>query len=374
MPVSASTDTSPPLSSKAEPPADAKPPANAEPLWDAGKSPKSAEVGSADSFKFKIKDVLEGDIKSSSRWLIISVIAIFAIFAYLILSVAKSTVRKSTSWIVGLLGTGVAAVLVYLAVSAFFSNTTSPVTLDKLTELYFSEPQIAANASISQIELQIDQLRRELREVDGHLAAIPPQKSSAEAQPSSSGLILHIFVFGILAATMAIAAMLAQAKRWGVRRWLVAVRDQITPTPTAAPIQDGLPLDAIFRLEDELSMLAMDVDKTYRSYLSDEKPNIPSPSEFLRTLNIVRRKLEGQKNTGEYSEYLAPLWNFHFKEDMHSYEFGRINTALQELDKTLVSRYESKEKEWRAKALAALARVRRELIAVCEPASETLRN
>lgn len=262
----------------------------------------------------------------------------------------------------------------YLAVSAFFSNTTSPVTLDKLTELYFSEPQIAANASISQIELQIDQLRRELREVDGHLAAISPQKSSAEAQPSSSGLILHIFVFGILAATMAIAAMLAQAKRWGVRRWLVAVRDQITPTPTAAPIQDGLPLDAIFRLEDELSMLAMDVDKTYRSYLSDEKPNIPSPSEFLRTLNIVRRKLEGQKNTGEYSEYLAPLWNFHFKEDMHRYEFGRINTALQELDKTLVSRYESKEKEWRAKALAALARVRRELIAVCEPASETLRN
>lgn len=363
VPAAAPLDTSQPLPSKAEP------------LSDFNKSPTNGEVESVNSFRFKIKDILEAEVNSGSRWLIWSVVAIFALFAALIVLVAKSPVAKSVApWVVWLVGVVIVAALMLFAVPRWSSNTTSPVAIDKLIELYSSGSQTAANESIYRLELQIDQLRRDLREGDGHMATIPSQPSRAEAQPSSPGLILHTFVFGILAATVAIAAMLAQVKRWGVRRWLVAARDQITPTPTTAPIQESLPLDAIFRLEDELSMLAMGADKTYRSDFSDEKPSIPNPSEFLRTINIVRRKLEGQQTTGEDSEYLAPLWNFHFKEDMQRYEFGRINTALQELDKTLASRYESEEKKWRPRALAALARARRELIAVCEPASETLRN
>lgn len=359
VPASAPSDKSPPLPPKAEPPSDA------------GESPASAKVESADSFRFKIKDILEAEVKSGSRWLVWSVVAIFAVFAALIVLVARSPAAKSVApWVVWLFGVAIVAALMLFVVQRWPSNTTSPVAVDKLLELYAGGPQTAANESISRLELQVDQLRRELRERDGRLATIASLPSRVEAQPSSPGLLLHIFVLGILAATVAIAVLLAQGKHWGVRRWPVAARAAAASSPAAAPAQETLPLAAIFRLEDELSMLAMNADKTYRFLEANKKPKILSPALFLRTLNTVRWKLEGAQTTEEDWEDLAPLRDFNFKEDAKSYDFYQINTALRELDDTLSSRYESKEKEWRPRALAALARARRALIAVCEPVSE----
>ena len=359
VPATASSDTSPPLSSKADPPSDFS------------KSPTSAEVESVNSFRFKIKDILEAEVNSGSRWLIWSVVAIFAVFAALIVLVAKSPAAKSVApWMVWLVGVAIVAALMLFVVQRWSSNTTSPVVLDKLIELYSSGSQTAANESISRLQLQVDQLHRELRERNSRLETIPALPSKMDAQPFSPGLILHIFVFGILAATVAILVLLTKAKHLGVRRWPFAVRNATAPSPSTVPGQENLLLDAIFRLEDELSMLSMNADKVYRSFDVDEKPNIPSPAAFLRTLNTVRRKMEGVKNTGEDSEYLAPLQDFNFKKQVKSFEFYKINTALRELDETLLSRYESKDKDWRLRALAALARVRRELIAVCEPVSE----
>jgi hypothetical protein len=169
---------------------------------------------------------------------------------------------------------------------------------------------------------------------------------------------------------VAILVLLAKAKYLGVRRWPFAARNATVPSPTTVPAQENFPLDAIFRLEDELSMLSMNADKLYGFVDGDEKPKIPSPAAFLRTLNTVRRQMEGAKNTGEFSEYLAPFQDFNFKKQVTPFGFHKINVALRELDETLLSRYESKDKDWRPRALAALARARRELIAVCEPASE----
>jgi len=359
VPAAVPSDTSPPLPSKAEPPSDFS------------KSPTSAEAESVNSFRFKIKDILEAEVNSGSRWLIWSVVAIFAIFAALIVLVAKSPAAKSVApWVVWLVGVVIVAALMLFVVPRWSSNTTSPVALDKLIELYSSGSQTVANESISRLEFKVDQLHRELRERDSRLETIPALPSKIEAQSFSPGLILHIFVFGILAATVAIVVLLAQAKHWGVRRWPFALRNTTAPSPTTVPAQENLPLDAIFRLEDELSMLSMNADKVYRSLKADEKPNIPSPAEFLRTLNTVRRKMEGAKNTGEDSEYLAPLQDFNFKKQVKFFEFDKINDALRELDETLMSRYESRDKDWHLHALAALARARRELIAVCEPVSE----
>lgn len=358
-PASALSDKSPPLPPKADPPSEA------------GESPASVKVESADSFRFKIKDILEAEVKSGSRWLVWSVVAIFAVFAALIVLVAKSPAAKSVApWVVWLVGVAVVAALMLFVVQRWPSNATSQVAVDKLFELYASGPRTAANESISRLELQVDQLRRELRERDGRLATIPTPPSKAEAQPSSPGLLLHILVLGILAATVATAVLLAQPKQWGVRRWPVAAGDAAAPSSPTVPGQESLPLDAIFRLEDELSMLAMSADKTYRLLDANKKPGMPSPAVFLRTLNTVRRELEGAQTTGEDRDHLAPLRDFNFKEDAKSYDFYQVNTALSELDDTLSSRYESKEKEWRPRALAALARARRALIAVCEPVPE----
>lgn len=361
MPAAAPSDTSSSLPPKAEPPSDFS------------KSPTTAEVESINSFRFKIKDILEAEVNSGSRWLIWSVVAIFAVFAALIVLVVKSPAGKSVApWMVWLVGVAIFAALILFFVPRWSSNTTSPAALDKLIELYSSGSQTAGNESISRLEFQVDQLHRELRERDSRLATIPVLPSRAEAQLFSPGLILHIFVFGILAATVAIVVLLAQAKDWGERRWPFAIHNGTASSPTTVPAQENLPLDAIFRLEDELSMLSMNADKLSSIFDDDEKPNIPSPAAFLRTLNTVRRKIEGEKNTGEDSEYLAPLQNFNFKKQLRFYEFRKINTALRELDEILLSRYESKDKDWRSKALAALARARRELIAVCEPVSEGL--
>jgi len=358
-PASTPLEKEPPSLPKAELPSDSR------------ESPGSAKIESADSFRFKIKDILEAEIKSGSRWLVWSVVVIFAVFAALIVLVAKSpTARSVAPWVVWFVGVAIVAAIMYFVVQRWPSSTTSQVAIDKLVELYVSNPRSAANESISRLDYQVDQLRRELRERDGRLATIPAPPSRAEAQPSSPGLLLQILVFGILISTLAIAVLLAQRKRWGVRRWPFSARDSATPLDPTEPGQEPMPLDAIFRLEDELSMLAMNADKTFRLLDANKKPNMPSPAVFLRTLNTVRRKLEGVQATGEDSDYLAPFRDFNFREDAKSYDFYQVNTALGELDEILSSRYESKQKEWRSRALAALARARRALIAVCEPVPE----
>ena len=348
-------------------------PQKVEPLSDAGVSPGSANVESADSFRFKIKDILEAEVKSGSRWLVWSVVAIFAVFAALIVLVAKSPAAKSVApWMVWLVGVAIVASLMLFVVPRSPSNTTSQIAVDKLFELYTSKPQSAANESVSRLELQVDQLRRELRERDSRPAASQAPPSRSDAPTSSPGLLIHMLVLGILAATVAIAMLLAQAKNWSVPSWPFASRNTDAPSHPTVPGQEPLPLDAIFRLEDELSMLAMNSDKTYRLLEADKRPKILSPAVFLRTLNTVRRKLEGAQTSGEDSEYLASFYDFNFKEDAQSYDFYQVNNALSVLEETLSSRYESKEKEWRPRALAALASARRALIAVCEPDLEGL--
>lgn len=343
-------------------------PPKVEPSSDAGLTPAGAKVESTDSFRFKIKDILEAEVKSGSRWLVWSVVAIFAVFAALIVLVARSPAAKSLApWVVWLVGVVLVALLTLFVVQRSPSNTTSQVAIDKLYDLYASGPRAASTESMDRLELQFEQLRRELYERDSRLAALQSVPGRTETQPSSPGLLLHILVLGILSATVVIAMLLSQSTHWRVGRRFFAARSAEFPSPSTVASQEPLPLDAIFRLEDELSMLAMNVDKTYRLLEANEKPKIPSPTGFLRTLNTVRRKLEGVQTAGEDSVNPDSVQDFNFKEEARSYDFYPINKALNELDDTLSSRYDSKDKEWRARALAALARTRRALIAVCEP-------
>lgn len=340
---------------------------------DSTKTSNNGQAESADSFKFKIKDILEAEVKSDSRWLVWSVIAIFAVFAALIVLVARSPAAKSAApWAVWLVGVAIVAALMLFVAQRSGTITTSQVALDKLVALYATGSRTAADESISRLEVQVEQLRREIRERDSRLSVPQASPTRTEPQPSTPGVLLHTLVFGILAATVAIAVLLAQPRHSSVRFWPFAARDVEHPPPATVPLQGAQPLDAIFRLEDELSMLAMNADKTYRFLEADKKPNINSPIAFLRALNVVRRELEGAQSPGEDSPYKASLRDFNFKEDAKSYDFYRVNKALGELDEALSSRYETKEKEWRPRALAALARARRELIAVCEPVPEVL--
>ena len=237
--------------------------------------------------------------------------------------------------------------------------------------MYASGPRAASTELVSSLQIQVEQLRRELYERDVRLATLQSPPSRAENQPPSTGLLLYILVLGILAVTVVIAFLLLQESQRGLGRRFFAARNAEFQSPTTAPSPETLPLDAIFRLEDELSMLAMSAHKTYRLLEADEKPKIPSPTGFLRTLNSVRRQLEGLQTAGDDIAYSDSLRDFNFREEAKSYDFYEVNKALSELDDTLSSRYDSKEKEWRPRALAALARARRALIAVCEPIAES---
>ncbi len=360
-------------SATASAPSDKTPPQpqRAEPPTNTARTSDSGQAESADSFKFKIKDILEAEVKSGSRWLVWSVVAIFAVFAALIVLVARSPAAKSAApWAVWLVGVAVVAALMFFVVQRSATSTTSQVAVEKLVALYATGSRTAADESISRLEVQVEQLRREIRERDSRLAASQASPRRTESQPSTPGVLLHTLVLGILAATVTIAVLLAKARYSSARLWPFVARDAETPSPATVPAQASLPLDAIFRLEDELSMLAMNADKAYRFLEADKKPNIDSPVAFLRALNAVRRELEGAQSRGEDRSYQASLRDFLFKEDAKSYDFYQVNQALGELDDALSSRYESEEKEWRPRALAALARARRALIAVCEPVPE----
>ncbi len=176
-----------------------------------------------------------------------------------------------------------------------------------------------------------------------------------------------MIALGILGASVVTAITITQAVRSGLTHRGLAARGTESPAGSTPPGTTTSPVDAIFRLEDELAMLGMNADRMQRILDVERKPNIPDPTAFLVTLNTVRRQLEGAESTGESNTGAQSLQQFNFKAEAKSFDFYRMNRALGDLDDVLSSRYDPKVKDWRTRVLAALAQTRRELIAICEP-------
>lgn len=305
-------------------------------------------------FNFKIKDIINADIKSSCMPLIWCIFIAFAIFSGTVLWVAVKASRH------GKFKQPFYVLIVFLAAAAFSFI------------FYLLAPKFIASSVAGKLQTQI--------------AAIPASIGAGQTQ----GPIQFPYIQEQLPIiydeknSLSHKADVAPAERPLSKEkskvstaWLLFLGVAIVLLPLFKELfsfgnfafsdDDTLPLDAIYRLEDLLGPFRVSTDHDYVYRDSFSKPNIDVDT-FLTAINTVRRQLEGGigMNQTLTTETMGSEFSYRFQDEKR-YHYSCVHKALTELDNVLSARYGANLRSWRVKALKELANARSSILAVCEP-------
>lgn len=305
-----------------------------------------------DSFKFKVKDLVEADLSTHNSTLMWTLLAIFVVFAAIVTvglrAAASSSLRSGVPWAIAVISIVLASFVAYWVIHSLATQGIEDTTIDRLyTELVTAQatPITSSTSDWSTLGQQLTtaqvesaKMQYQLSEQLNHIADM--------AESRSNGATWWQVPFLLLAG----AATFYIFMTWHTRT--------LTQTPVPdEPIYSPLPLDDMYHLEDLLSKVAAITNKYGSTF---DYPNIDL-NELLQTLNRVRKLLESGLGAMDSSE--AQSVRFILPDDSNYY--FSLNYALQKLDEALSSRYELPRDKWRKNALKELAATRRVIVSFC---------
>lgn len=324
---------------------------------------KASAPESIQSFKFKIRDLVEAEVTSDNRWLVAAIV-----LAFLAMWVAHTFFKRNVpkakpiKWIVAVVAFGIVLAAAWFVYINIFAPGANDRVVERLYTLYQVEATAKGVAESNAALTQISQLKEALSQRDEKLAAQLDKLATASSDRSASWFMP--FALGLVGALAAGLAWCLLGRRRGALSYF-----GVAPTSALPTKDEPLPLAAIYQLEDQLAQLQISVETMPSIIDSNRKIQLQDPNPFLSSLNAVRRQLEGGLGADVAGSNESPVGSikYQLKEPTGSHEFRRVREALAELNQVMASRYEITVREWRGRALQALARTRRELIAVLEP-------
>lgn len=312
----------------------------------AGANPPSAP--SNETFKFRIKDVLEAELTSNSRYLIIALLVVFIAFAIFLLRIAKTVTSNARTWIVPALAIAAATLVTCAVLFMTWQWFVQPDTVDVLTTTLVRDAAPAGDTA-----QQLALLRDELRELGRQPAPHSPDASILQS------VLLAALLLGLGTAVGLMGARAASP----VRRRLGSSTGAQRSWPGKAADEPPLPLHDLYRLEALVTHLRGAWPGIAQG-TGGEKPRM-DVNEFLRVMTRVRGRLEGappmdERDNGKSTKY-------RIRQDASGPALHQLDDALAELEHLLLARHDTLLSAWRTSMGKALARLQHALITVCEP-------
>lgn len=239
----------------------------------ASAAPPKEVLEPPDTFKFKVKDLVEADLSSRSRVLVWALVAVFVAFGAIVVvgmkSVSKTTTKSGSAWLFALVATLVAAAVAYWVVRSLAPMGLNEATIEQLyatrTEwrAASSDGLASTQALALQLQSQLTTVKDELSEVRRQVSA---QSIESLRRPTSDTYgpgwlqVVLIFVAGFALAYVYLRLRAPVTSAIPTQ----PIADRTSPTTSA---EHFLPLADIYHLEDLLSMVAaITSDRTMGSF------------------------------------------------------------------------------------------------------------
>ncbi|WP_156422019.1 hypothetical protein [Paucibacter sp. KCTC 42545] len=162
-----------------------------------------------DTFKFKVKDLVEADLSSRSRVLVWALVAVFVAFGVIVLvglkTVAKNTAKSSSSWFFAVIFILAAAVVTYFVVRMLAPHSLQDRTIE---QLYFTSAEQrvgTGDAHASSQRLPLEHQRQlvsvkdeviEVRRQNLMQQTDSAQRASTDSNGTSWSLIFLLLIIG----------------------------------------------------------------------------------------------------------------------------------------------------------------------------------
>lgn len=311
----------------------------------AGETPPPGQAN--ETFKFRIKDVLEAELTSNSRYLIIALFIIFIAFAIFLLGIAKTVTSSARTWIVPALGIAAATAVTCAVLFFTWQFFVQPDTVDVLSAELVRET--AAPAGTAQ---QLVLIHEELREL----------RRQPAPQSHDAAVLQSVLLAALLLGLGSVMGLLGARSAAPVRRRLAFPASARTASPGTTTAEPPLPLHDLYRLEALVTQLRAAWPGIAQSK-AGEKPRM-DVNELLRVMNRVRGQLEGATPIDE-TDTVKPT-KYRISPDASGQALSQLDDALAELERLLLARHDTYLSLWRASMGKALARLQHALIVVCE--------
>lgn len=301
-----------------------------------------------DSFKFKIKDLVEADVSTHNGTIMGIVIAIFVGFSLLVaLSfriTASRTLKSGVPWVMVTVTVMLASLLAYWVVGSFWPKGIKDTTIERLyTDLVTAQntPTTETTPNWSVLGQQLVAAQTEIKKMQNQLSEQLNVISDNNISDGWRQNTTAIFLFSSVAFYL----------------FIIWCHYNSTPTPFTNKLRKSALLEDLYHLENELSKVSTAIGNKFSDL---ERPDIKM-NDLLQAIDRVRKLLEYGRTPIDSSETLTATYIF----QADSGESYYLSLSLRQLESFLSSRYELRPYAWRKVALKQLSTARGRILSYC---------